>query len=134
MTESDWRVEKPRSIHFGSGFSYRRIDKLLNSMIGTRILAADILGRLPELRIELDDSRLFSTFTTWSNQPRWLIGFNNTKLFRLHSLPPEADISPWMYVRGGRLAMEYCYDDAILLPNVSFNNWKTSSEVSFVAS
>jgi hypothetical protein len=112
MTEADWRVEKPRSIHFGSRFSDRRIDKLLKSLIGTRIIAVGLLGRLPELRIELDDGRVISTFTNWSNQPRWLIGFNDLKLFRLRALPSDTDISPWMHVLGGHPAIEYCYDDA----------------------
>ena len=112
MTESDWRVEKPRSIHFGSGFSDRRIDKLLHSLKGVRITAICLTGRLPELRIELDDGRVLSTFTNWSNQPQWLIGFHDTRLFDLHSLPPDADINPWLHVRGGHLEVEYCYDEA----------------------
>jgi len=111
MTESDWRVETSRSIQFGSGFSNGRIDKMLKSLIGTRIIALELLGRLPELRIELDDGRVLLTFTNWSNQPRWSIGFNDRNLFKLYSLPPSADISPWMHVRGGRLKIEYCYDD-----------------------
>lgn len=110
-TESDWRVEKPRSIHFGSGFSDRRIDKLLNTLVGTRIIAISLLGRLPELKIELDDGRLISTFTNWDNQPRWSIGFNDVKLFNLRPLPPDADISPWLHVQRGRPEIEYCYDD-----------------------
>ncbi len=36
---------------------------------------------------------------------------NDRKLVDLNSLPPGADISPWMHVRGGRLQIEYCYDD-----------------------
>jgi len=111
-TYSDWRAEKPHSIQFGSGFSDHQIDKWLNSLIGTRINAVALIGRLPELRIELDDGRIISTFTDWSNQPQWSIGFNDTKLFNLRSLPPAADISPWMHVRGGRLHIEHCYDDA----------------------
>ena len=112
MIESDWRVEKPRSIHFGSGFSDGQIDKLLNSLIGTRIIAIGLMGRLPELRIELDDGRTISTILNWSNQPRWSIGFKEPKLFRLHSFPSNADISPWMHVKKGHLEIEYCYDDA----------------------
>jgi hypothetical protein len=111
MIESDWRVEKPRSIHFGSGFSDRRIDKALPSLIGTRIIAVGLIGRLPELTIELDDGRVISTFTDWSNRPRWSIGFEDTKLFNLHPLPSDADITPWMCVQRGRLEIEYCYDD-----------------------
>jgi hypothetical protein len=111
MTESDWRVEKRRSIHFGSGFSDRQIDTRLKSLVGTRVAAVRLLGRLPELRIELDDGRAISTFTNWSNQPRWHIGFHDTKLFKHRSLPPAADISPYMHVRRSRLEIEYCYDD-----------------------
>jgi hypothetical protein len=110
-TESDWRVEKPRSIQFGSGFSDKRIDNLLPSLIGTRIISLEILGRLPELRIELDDSRVISTFTNWSNNPRWLIGFKDTNLFNLHSIPSKLDIEPWMHVKRGCLEIVYCYDD-----------------------
>ena len=112
VTESDWRVEKPRSIHFGSGFSERCIDKGLETLIGTRIVTISLSGLLPELRIEFDDGRVISTFTNWSNQPQWFVGFNDTKRFNLHSLPTDADISPWMHVRAGRPKIEYCYDDA----------------------
>jgi hypothetical protein len=111
MTESDWRVEKRRSIHFGSGFSDRQIDTLLKSLIGTRIAAIRLLGRLPELRIELDDGRAISTFTNWCTQPQWLMGFNDKKLFKHRLLPPDVDISPWMHLRRSRPAIEYCYDD-----------------------
>jgi hypothetical protein len=125
MTESDWRVEKPRSIQFGSGFSDRRIDRLLKSIIGTRIISIKLLGRLPEITIELDDGRVLSTFTNWSNQPQWLIGFHDIRLFKLKSLPRETDISPWMHVRRGRLEIEYCYDNANLAARKFFKKFRT---------
>ncbi len=112
MIESDWRVERPRSIHFGSGFSDRRIDTLLNSLIGKRTASVEILGRLPELRMELDDGRAISTFTNWTNQPGWSVGIKDAELFTPRALPRGADVSPWIHVRQGRLEVEYCYDDA----------------------
>jgi hypothetical protein len=108
MIESDWRVEGARSIHFGSGFSDRRID----SLIGKRIAGVELLGRLPELRLELDDGRAISTFTNWTNQPRWSVGVKDAKLFTPRTLPLDADISSWIYVRQGHLEVDYCYDDA----------------------
>jgi hypothetical protein len=111
MIESDWRVEKPRSIQVGSGFSDRQIDRMLKTLIGRRVVAASVVGRLPELQIELDDGRLVSTFTNWTNQPRWSVGFKDARLFELRSLP-AAEISPWMHFQKGRLEVEYCFDDS----------------------
>jgi hypothetical protein len=115
MIESDWRIEKPRSIQSGSGFSDRKVDGMLKTMIGRRIAVANLVGRLPELQIELDDGRIVSTFTNWTNQPRWLVGFNDVRLFTLQSLPPAADISPWMHFQRGRLEVQYCFDDRNLV-------------------
>jgi hypothetical protein len=111
LIESDWRVEKPRSIQFGSGFSDRRIDRLLKSLIGRRIVGMSLSGRLPELRIELDDGRAISTFTDWCNQPQWHVGFHDPALFNLRALPSGADIEPWMCFEKGRVRVQYCYDE-----------------------
>jgi hypothetical protein len=61
MVEADWRVEKPRSVEVGSGFSSTRIDKRLPTLVSAMVNSIEVTGRLPELAIGLDDGRRFVT-------------------------------------------------------------------------
>ena len=111
MIEADWRVEKPRSIQIGSGFSSARIDKHLPTLIGVTVSGIEVVGRLPEIAIDLEDGRRFVTFTQWTTQPRWSIGFKDPSLLPLDPGWKEADVTPWIHVRAGRIEVEFCYDD-----------------------
>jgi hypothetical protein len=110
MVETDWRVEKPRSVEVGSGFSSTRIDKRLPTLVSAMVNSIEVTGRLPELAIGLDDGRRFVTFTTWMSQPRWAIGFRDLRLLPLDPGWQGIDVSPWIHVRAGRTEIEYCYD------------------------
>ena len=112
MIEADWRIEKPRSIQVGSGFSTARIERRLATIIGVTVNSLEIIGSVPEIAITLSDRRRFSSFTNWDAQPRWSIGFRDCGLFPLDPNWHGIDVSPWIYVRSGRAVIEYCYDDS----------------------
>jgi hypothetical protein len=112
MIECDWRVEGPRSIQFGSRFGDRRIDHRLKTLIGTRIERIFLEGRLPELVIELDDRRTIRTFTNWTTQPEWHVGFRDGALFDLDEKWSGVDVHPWVKHECGRLCVEFDYDEA----------------------
>ncbi|MCZ7647524.1 MAG: hypothetical protein M5U26_20080 [Planctomycetota bacterium] len=111
MVEAQWRIEGPRSILVGSGFSDRRIDKRLATLLGASVTSIEITGRVPEIAIEINDGRRFVTFTHWDSQPRWSIGFKDLSLFPIDPHWHGIDVAPWIHVRSGRTEIEYCYDD-----------------------
>lgn len=111
MVEADWRLERPRSLQVGSGFSSTRIDKRLATLVGVAVNAIEVMGRLPELAIDLVDGRRFVTFTNWAAQPHWSIGFKDLVLFPLDPGWKGIDVTPWIHVSAGRTEIEYCYDD-----------------------
>lgn len=88
MISWSWRVEGPRSIHFGSWSTDPRITGGIARLAGDRVLGAAIEGRLPELAISLASGRTVRSFMTESGQPAWA-------LFR-----PDGS---WIEVKGGRL-------------------------------
>ncbi|MCA8989993.1 MAG: hypothetical protein KDA78_20270 [Planctomycetaceae bacterium] len=111
MVEADWRIEKPRSIETGSGFSSARIDSGLAALVGVRINRIEIQGRAPEINISLDNGKKFCTFTNWHRQPAWSIGFQDHGLFPLDPNWSGIDVNPWIHIQSGRPVIEYCYDD-----------------------
>jgi len=88
MIEWSWRVEGPRSIHFGSWSTERRITSGVARLAGDRILGMEVEGRLPELAISLASGRTVRSFMTESGQPAWVL------------FPPDGS---WINVERGRL-------------------------------
>jgi len=111
MVEADWRLERPRSLQVGSGFSSTLIDKRLATLVGVAVNAIEVMGRLPELAIDLVDGRRFVTFTNRTTQPHWSIGLKDPALFPLDPGWNGIDVTPWIHVSAGRTEIEYCYDD-----------------------
>jgi hypothetical protein len=75
--EIGWRVERPRSVFFGSSSSDRRIDNCLRKLQGSKIVSFSLQGRLPELMVELSGGLWLHSFVTWEGQPDWTIFFND---------------------------------------------------------
>ena len=73
MVEWSWRVERQRSIAFGSWSSDRRIDAGIERLAGPRVTDVTIAGRLPELVIALSDRRWVHTFKTAEGGPAWAV-------------------------------------------------------------
>lgn len=89
MIEWSWRVERPRSIAFGSWSTDRKMDFAIPRLAGRRVESIAAEGRLPELVIALSGGLWVHAFTTVEEQPQWVL-----------FLPDQS----WLHVVGGRLA------------------------------
>jgi hypothetical protein len=110
MIESHWRVERSRSIHFGSSFSQRRLARLLPGLVKLRVerLCVDPVTR--ELAVQLSDRRVFRTFTDWDTQPHWTVLAHDRSLVAMDPVWNDADVTPCLYISAGRPLIEYCFD------------------------
>ena len=88
MIEWSWRVERPRSIAFGSWSTDRRMDFGIARLEGRRVEGITVEGRLPELVIALSGGLWVHAFNTSEGQPDWTV-----------FLPDHS----WITVDGGRL-------------------------------
>jgi hypothetical protein len=73
MIEWSWRVERARSIAFGSWSTEARITAGVAALAGAHISAIGVEGRLPELVLGLSDGRWVRSFMTSDGQPRWAV-------------------------------------------------------------
>ena len=73
MLEWDWRVEKKRSIAFGSLSGNRKIKNGLEKLTGEKVTNVEIEGRLPELVITFSGGLWLRTFTLYEGQPCWTV-------------------------------------------------------------
>ena len=73
MIEWSWRVERARSIQFGSWSTEARITSGVAGLAGERVTTIGVDGRLPELVIGLTDGRWLRSFMTSHGQPRWAV-------------------------------------------------------------
>ena len=88
MVEWSWRVERQRSIAFGSWSSDRQIDAGIERLAGPHVTDVTITGRLPELVIALSDRRWVHTFMTAKGAPAWTVFLHD---------------GSWVNFEGGRL-------------------------------
>lgn len=72
-----WRIEKKKSIHVGTGESEKRLQNAIKELVNATIVSAQIVGRLPELQIELSNNLWLTTFERYSGQPSWSIHFKS---------------------------------------------------------
>jgi hypothetical protein len=77
MIDWSWRVERPRSIYFGSWSSDRIIDNRLNKLQGKTIIDLQVEGRLPELVVTLSGGLWVCSFATVEGQPEWCLFLND---------------------------------------------------------
>jgi hypothetical protein len=68
-----WRVEGKRRIWFGSWSDEERWPIFLNRMIGAKVRAVQLFGRLPEIDLELDCGVHVVSFMTANGDPEWAI-------------------------------------------------------------
>jgi len=73
MIEWSWRVERPRSIAFGSWSTDRRMDFGVARLQGRRVAGVTVEGRLPELVMALSGGVWVHAFSTVEGQPRWTV-------------------------------------------------------------
>jgi hypothetical protein len=99
MVEWSWRVEKVRSVMFGSFSGERKIANGLQSLVSRKILDVVVEGRLPEIIIHLSGGLFIHSFTTMEGHPEWTL-----------FLPSNICLSS----RLGRLEKEECAAGAII--------------------
>ncbi len=73
MLEWSWRIEKKKSVFFGSFSGERKIANGLQSLVGRKIVSVAAEGRLPELVICLSGSVWIHSFTTVEGHPEWTL-------------------------------------------------------------
>lgn len=95
MIEWSWRVEKLRSIEFGSWSSVRLMTNRLPTLVGHSILGIHLIGRLPEIQIDLTRNRWVNSLQTAEGQPDWTIFIGGQ----------------WLRVRNGRVVLEHSTQD-----------------------
>jgi hypothetical protein len=98
MIEWSWRVERLRSIWFGSFNSQRQIDNRLEKLVGLTIENIGVEGRLPEIVVALSNKMWVHSFMTTDGQPDWILFFNDRK-------SPDAS-RQWIFSQHGHLYLE----------------------------
>jgi hypothetical protein len=73
MLEWSWRVEKAKSVMFGSFSGERKIARGLLSLVGRKVLDVTAEGRLPEVVIHLSGGAWIHSFTTVEGHPQWTL-------------------------------------------------------------
>lgn len=74
--EIGWRVERIRSVYFGSSSGNKRISNCLNKLQGLEVVNVTVQGRLPEIVVQLSGDFWLQSFSTWEGQPDWAL-FSN---------------------------------------------------------
>jgi hypothetical protein len=91
MVEWSWRVESRGAVQFGSWSNDKKMDAGIERIKGRSVLDISLVGRLPEVYVELSGARWVHTFMTREGQPTWIL-----------FLPGETLIM----FRGGRIVKE----------------------------
>ncbi len=73
MIEWSWRVEKLRSIAFGSSNSKQQIENGIEKLQGAKIQSVELEGRIPEIVVGLSGERWVHSFATVESQPEWAL-------------------------------------------------------------
>jgi len=71
----DWRIERQRSILGGSESSRQRWKTTTKQLLGTTILSAETVGRIPELQLQFSEGLWLVTFSCSEAQPDWSVSF-----------------------------------------------------------
>lgn len=73
MVEWSWRIERPRSILAGSFSEDDWIDTAIAGLPGPRIKEITLEGRLPEIRVQLENGVAVASYMTAEGQPVWTL-------------------------------------------------------------
>jgi hypothetical protein len=91
MVEWSWRVETRGAVQFGSWSGNKKMDNGIARLKELKVLDIALVGRLPEVYIQLSGERWLHTFQTREGQPEWTV-----------FLPDRT----WVTFRGGRIVRE----------------------------
>lgn len=98
MIEWSWRVERLRSIWFGSWNSQREIDNRLKKLVESTIENIGVEGRLPEIVISLSNKIWVHSFMTTDGRPPCILIFNDGQ--------SPNDSRQWIFSHRGSLYLE----------------------------
>jgi hypothetical protein len=73
----NWRIEGRRSLLLGSSSGNRKIENGILALTKHRILEISIIGRLPEIYVELSGNKWMHTFASSEGQPEWAVHLND---------------------------------------------------------
>ena len=73
MIEWSWRIERPKSIYFGSWSTVKVIDNRLMNLKDKTIEKIEVSGRLPELIIKLSGGLWIHSFMMAEGQTQWCL-------------------------------------------------------------
>lgn len=73
MLEGGWRLEGRRSILCGSATDAARWQRALGRLRGATVIGATLVGRLPEIDLELSTGWHVVSQTTTGGGPRWTL-------------------------------------------------------------
>lgn len=76
LIEWSWRVERARSVYFGSWSTNPRITNSLAKLERLTIVDIRVEGRLPELVVQLSGGLWVHSFTTVQSQPQWVLALD----------------------------------------------------------
>jgi hypothetical protein len=76
MVDYDWRIEGNRSILGGSQDSRKRCISISKKLLQTSVISAQLVGRIPELQLQLSNGLWVVTFSHQKGQPSWAILFS----------------------------------------------------------
>jgi hypothetical protein len=71
--EWSWRVERKRSIAFGSWSGERKMNSGIESLIGRRVEEVVLVGRLPEIMVQMSGGLWLHSFMTAEGKPEWRV-------------------------------------------------------------
>ena len=77
MIEWSWRIEGQRSIIVGSFDTNKIMDNKIKTIIDRKVEKIAVIGKLPELYIQLSGNRWLHSFATEAGQPQWGVIFRN---------------------------------------------------------
>ena len=80
MVDYDWRVESQRSIVGGSNNSRKRCISIAQKLLNAKVSSAKVVGRLPELELQLSNGFWVVTFSHNKGQPSWTVLFSSLGL------------------------------------------------------
>ena len=80
IIDFNWRVERQRSILGGSNDSKKRCNSISQKLLGASVISAQVVGRIPELQLQLSNGLWVVTFSHYKGQPSWAVLFKSLGL------------------------------------------------------
>jgi len=80
IIDFNWRVERQKSILGGSSDSKKRCVSISQKLLGASVISTQVVGRIPELQLQLSNGIWVVTFSHYKGQPSWAVLFKTLGL------------------------------------------------------